>query len=187
MVSQIVGLVFGVLMAAESALNLTPVPHQTPLEGGFRADVAFKDGDDVVTYTAPGKWQGSGDPGRAVFRPPDVAQAEVAITKHPKPAVTTFDEETVKALKAELAASLPRYAAKLEWGDYEPVTLYMNRHETYRIMLTYSAFSQRFVTTVLYCNFESEQVRFRLTCKESDFKELFEPFRRSLFSFRGLK
>src|SRR5581483_4020381 len=72
MVSQVIALVFGgLLLAAEGggALNLTPTPHMRAIEGGQVPDVAFKYGNDVVTFEPPGGWQIAGDPKRAVFHP----------------------------------------------------------------------------------------------------------------------
>jgi hypothetical protein len=187
MVSQVIGLAFGALLAVSSPLNLTPLPHQTPLEGGFRDDTAFNDGENIVTYTPPGRWSISGDAGKAVLRPKEVAEAEAAISKLPLPAVTAFNEETVKGLKAEAAAALPGGATKVEWGEDQENPVTLNQHPTYRIQVAYTAYSQRFVRTILFCNFASEQIRFQLTCRESDFKDLYEQFRQSVFSFRGLK
>jgi hypothetical protein len=98
-----------------------------------------------------------------------------------------FDPESVKAFKTELEKLLPKGVERVEWSDDEPNQMLMNRHPTYRIALSYSLYGQRFMTTVVYCNFALEQMRFKITCRESDFPRLYEDFRRSLFTFQGLK
>ncbi len=173
-------------MAANAAfLDLTPLPHKRQLEGGSEDDIAFHYGTSLVTYSPPFGWAATGDERHAVFRP-DANQAEAQIEVRRLPDTTAFDPVSVKALKTELEQSLPREVQKVEWADDEASPVLMNRHPTYRITVSYSAFGQRYKTTLVVCNFQREQVRFKLTTREADFDSLYEPFRRSLFTFVGL-
>ncbi len=173
---------------AAGGIDLTPVPHNTPHEGGAVSDVAFRTAAGIVTFRPPYHWSSSGDASKAVFRPQNAgAGAEMTITAKPKPITESFDPDTVKVLKAEVERGLPKDAKGVEWGDDEAGLLKMNRHETYRIAFSYSAYSERLMTTILFCNFAEMQLRFELTCRESDFKTLYQDYKESLYTLSGLK
>jgi ABC-type amino acid transport substrate-binding protein len=185
MVSQIVPLVLAGLLAVEAAVDFTPLPHKKPVEGGSVDEIAFQYGSKVVTYSPPFQWQTSGDAGRAVFRPVE-SQAEAVIEARKKPEITAFDPDVVKALKSEIQSTLPRELQKVEWADDEVSPVIWNRHPSYRITVSYSSYAQRFTKTVIVCNFARMQLRFELATRESEFKKLYEEFRRSLFTFDGV-
>jgi hypothetical protein len=177
---------FGTLFATSAGLNLTPTPHQTPFEGGPVSDIAFHNGAAVVVYLPPYHWQVTGEQLRASLKPTE-AESEASIEVHPKPATDAFDPDTVKAMKAELARTLPREAQKIEWAADEVNPLILNKHGSYRIQVSYSAYAQRFTATVIFCNFAKQQMRFQVLGKDSDFKKIYEEFRVSLFTFSGLE
>ncbi len=172
--------------AQAATLDLSPVPHTTQIEGGVIQDTAFRNGLDLVLFQPPAQWQASGEASRVTFRAP-TAGAEITITAHPKPRTNTFDEETLKALKAELMSRLPRDATKLEWGEDQPGMVLLNRHDTYRVELAYTSANQRFKATTVFCNFAAQQLRFQLTCREGDFNDLLGLFKSSVASFQGLE
>lgn len=176
----------GLLAAETAALNLTPIPHKKQVEGGVSDEIAFRNGESLVTYSPPGQWAASGGGSRVVFRP-GPAEAEAVFESRRKPDVTAFDPDVAKALKAGLQASLPKESTNLEWAEDEANPLFMNRHPTYRVTLSYSSYAQRFTTTMIVCNFAQQQMRFTLTTRESDFKKVYEDFRRSLYTFSGLE
>jgi hypothetical protein len=188
MVSKVITLLVmvGAGVAQAANLDLTPIPHLSPIEGGQVEDFAFRNGTDIVIFQAPPRWQASGDATHATFRPA-LPGAEITISARPKPQSSSFDEDTLKALKAELLASLPRDAARAEWGDDQPSLVRLNRHDTYRIELAYSSSNQRFKTTVVYCNFAAQQLRFQLTCRETDYNDLYTGFKVSVSSLQGLQ
>ncbi len=169
--------------ARGQSLNLTPETHRTALEGGSSPDIAFHDGDAVVTYEPPWEYTGSHD---KLLLKPRITGADASIEARPKASVPDFSKDSITSLKKELAASLPKDAVKVEWAADEPNVLLMNRHETYRVTFSFTLSAQRFTETVIVCNFEKEQLRFVLTCKETDFKKLYDSFRRSLYTFQGL-
>jgi len=175
------------LLAADMAavLDLTPHPNKKQLEGVQLDNVAFHYGPNQVTYMPPFGWQASGGQKKVTFRP-DKAQAEASIEVFRKPEVTTFDPETVKALKESIEKSLPRGVEQVVWGPDEENTVIWNRHGTYRVTFSYSQFGQRYTTTIVFCNFNKEQLRFTLICHEADYEKLYTAFRSSLFSLEGL-
>lgn len=179
-------LMFAGLLAADAAtIDLTPHPDKKELEGIQLDAVSFRCGDKIAMYQPPDGWRAAGSERRVTFKP-EMAQAEASIEAFKKPEVATFDPETVKALKIGIEKSLPRGAEQLVWDADEENTVIWNRHPTYRVTLSYSQFGQRFTTTVLFCNFANEQLRFALTAHEGDFQKLYPAFRTSLFSFEGV-
>jgi hypothetical protein len=53
------------------------------------------------------------------------------------------------------------------------------------VNLSYKFFGQNFMTAIFFMPRPVEEIRFRLTCHTADFKELYKPFLRSLFSIQG--
>ncbi|MHA3774674.1 hypothetical protein ACXR0O_24390 [Verrucomicrobiota bacterium sgz303538] len=155
---------------------------------GVRSEVlAFRNGTGIVTWDAPYKWRISGGGRRITLIPPDASQADAVVEIAGPPSPGEFDETFIKKLKAEVTASLTRGSTGLDWSEDEPDALLINRHPVYKVALSYSASGSRFVTTVWVCNFEKQQLRFRLTARAENSSKLQEAFRQSLYTWQGLQ
>ncbi len=186
MVSRVALLLALAVVTARAGIDFTPRAHFTELDGMRITETSFRSGDTLVLYTAPGGWtfQGSGPLLRLM---PKASLSDASIESRPLGDHPSLDDAAVIALKKDLLATLPKEAEKIEWEPVEVNPLYLNKHETRRVEVSYSAFAQRFRITVIVCNFAEEQIRFRLGCRESDFEKLYDAFRRSLYTWHGMK
>ena len=71
--------------------------------------------------------------------------------------------------KAEILAKLPEGSSAVEWAEDRPNPLQICGWPTYELQLSYSAFGKRFTSTLLVCDLEEEQLRFRVVAPEADF------------------
>lgn len=176
-------LAFAAAVCADAAVDLRPQPHTFELEGVKIADIAFKNGEGLVTYSPPSGWRLAGSETELQLSP-STAQAEARISRAPK-MEGGFTPEAVKQLKQEVLAKLPEGAAAVEWAEDRVSPMQICGQPTYEVELSYSAFGKRFTTSVLVCNFADEQLRFRIVAPTADFPGLYEPFRQSLYTLAG--
>ena len=141
----------------------------------------------MLLYEAPAGWSMQGQGTRLQMRPADLPQASASIESRrlPVPGVP-IDEDLLEKLKKEIAASLPREAQNVTWEPVEENPVLMNRHETKRLTVSYAAFAQRFTIAVVICHFAQQEVLFRLDTRTDDFKQQYDLFRRSLYTWQGL-
>ncbi len=183
---QLIGLVLLSVAAAHAGIDFTPLQHAVDFEGVRVLQTAFSNGPDTVIYAPPGGWtlQGGGGQLRLV---PGASSAEALIEARSLAGKVTVDAETLGKLMEEMRRSLPREAEKIEWAEPEPNPVLLNRHPTYRLTVSYTAFGQPFKLTTIVCNFAEEQIRFRLRTRAADFDRLYDQFRRSLFTWQGMR
>lgn len=186
MVSRvIVALCLGVV-TAQAGINFTPQQQSTSLEGRPVSQTAFQNGSGKVIYNPPPGWTMQGSGSRLVLSP-HPSLSEALVEARPLPPNSDLDGATMEAIKKEMLSSLPKESEKIEWEPVEVNPVLFNQHESRRLTLSYSLFAQRLKLTVLYCNFAEEQIRFRLGCRDNDFGKLYDAFRRSMYTWQGMR
>jgi hypothetical protein len=171
---------------ARAELQLTPTVDEYVLDGAKLKQLAFHDGDKKITYQSPRSWDYSGSATQLTLRPPNKVQAEATITRIPLSQPGQFDEDALKKLVAEAVALVPNGSSKVTVESQEKNPLLINRKETFLIVLSYNSFGQAYSRSILFLNRGKEQIRFQLTCRQADFKELQKAFLSSQYSWQNL-
>jgi hypothetical protein len=86
----------------------------------------------------------------------------------------------------EAVASVPKGSENVTVVSQEKNPLLMNRRETFLITLAYDFYGASYSCSILFLNRGNEQIRFQLTCPQTDFKELQKAFLGSQYSWRDL-
>jgi hypothetical protein len=189
MVRPIITAALALLMfAARSSadLDLTPIDGHYFVEGGRAPNINFRDGGKAVSYTAPGNWKPCGGGKEMTLMPPDRVQASASIEALPGGESLPATEENLKAYSDLAVGLLPRGASKVEVVGAAVSPVHVCSRALVEVTITYKFFGQEFETVILFMPRPVEDVRFRLSCHTADFKELYKPFQRSLFSIQGL-
>jgi hypothetical protein len=173
-------------LAAQSRadLDLTPMDGFYNVEGGRAPDLNFHNDGKIVSYSPPGKWTPGGAGKKMTLTPPDKIQASASIEALPAnnlPATA----ENLKAYSDMAVTLLPRDASKAEVLGAELSSLRVCNFALVEVTMSYQFFGQEFETVIFFMPRPVEQVRFRLTSRVADFKELYKMFQRSLFSIQG--
>jgi hypothetical protein len=181
-------LLFGALFAssAQAELLLTPKIAEYELDGVKFKQLAFSDGEKVVTYQAPRGWDYSGSATTLSLRPPNKAQAEATVTRVPLAQPGSFDEESLKKLVAEAIAQVPKGSENVTVVSQEMNPLMIQRKETFLVTLSYTSYGQKYGRSILFLNRGNEQIRSQLTCREADFNELHRAFLASQYTWQQL-
>ena len=168
----------GVLFAASASgeLSLTPRIVAIEKEGGSSKHFAFSDGAETVTYQPPRGWDYSGSATELTLRPPNKAPAKATITRIPLLYPECFDDDSAKKLVNEAVALLPQGSEEVSVVSQEKNLLMIQGKETFLIVLGYTFYGDRYSRSILLLNRGNEQLRFQLTCREADFKELHRAF-----------
>jgi hypothetical protein len=174
------------IASAHAELQLTPRTSEYELEGGKFKQLAFSDGGKTVTYQSPRGWDYSGSATQLTLRPPNKAQAEATITRVPLSQPGSFDAESLKKLASEAVALVPKGSENISVVSQEKNPLMIQRQETFLITLSYTFYGQKYGRSILILNRGNEQIRFQLTCREADFKELHRAFLASQYSWQNL-
>ena len=148
--------------------------------------MAFSGGSEIVTYAPPRGWDYSGSPAQLILHPPSKSQAEAKITKVALLQPATFDEETIKKLVQEVMASVPNGSTEIQLVSQEKNPLMIERKETFLVVLSYNFYGGAYSRSILFLNRGNEQIRFQLTCRQADFKELQKAFLGSQYSWQNL-
>jgi hypothetical protein len=181
--SPLIALLF-VTSTCLAAIDLDPVPGERILDGIKFPQLSFKQDGKKIVYEQPRDWTYSGGGGSIKFTPPHLAQAQAEIDQSPLQKPQNLDEETVKALQAQVLASVPPNSQKVTLVSEEKNPLLINNNETYAVTISYIAFGQEFQRSVLFLNLPDTQVRFRVTTRKADFEKVNRAFRGSLFSWQ---
>jgi hypothetical protein len=174
------------LTSVRADLDLTPRLSQYQLDGVEFKQLAFADGSKVVTYAPPSRWEYSGGAAQLTLRPPDKSQAQAKITKVALLQPASFDEETVKKLVQEAIASVPPGSTDIQVVSLEKNPLMIERKETLLVSLSYNFYGDPSGRSILFLNRGTDQVRFQLTCRQADFKELQKAFLLSQYTWQNL-
>lgn len=171
-------------ISVQAGIDFTPTTSERELEGMKFKQLNFKDNGRRVTYEQPRGWNYSGGGASIKFTPPELPQAQAEIDQTPLQAPQNLDEETMKALKAQVLASVPKESQNVVLVAEEKNPFRINQKETYSVTVSYAAFGQEFQRSVLFLNLEDAQLRFRVTARKSDFEKVQKAFRGSLFSMQ---
>jgi hypothetical protein len=173
------------ITSAHAELDLTPKPSHYELDGVTFKQLAFSDGSKTVTYTPPRGWDYSGNASQLTLQPPGKDQAEAKITKVTLSQPASFDEEMVKKLVQEVMGSVPN-ATNIQLVSKEKNPLMIERKETLLVIFSYNLYGGAYNRSILFLNRGREQIRFQLTSKQADFKELQKAFLGSQYSWQNL-
>jgi len=175
------------IASARADLQLNPKISEYELDGAKFKQLAFSDGSGKdVTYSPPRGWDYAGSANQLTLRPPNKAQAEAAISRIPLPEPVSFDEKTVKKLVEEAVASVPKGSTNVELVSQEKNPVMIERKETLLVTLTYNFYGHTYGRSILFLNRAKDQIRFQLTCRQTDFKDLQNAFLKSQYSWQNL-
>jgi hypothetical protein len=172
--------------SARADFDLTPKLSEYELDGVKFKQLAFSDGSETVTYAPPRGWDYSGSAAQLILRPPSKSQAEAKITKVILSGPASFEEETIKKLVQEVMASVPNGSTEIQLVSQERNPLIIERKETFLVVLSYNLYGGAYSRSILFLNRGKEQIRFQLTSRQSDFKELQKAFLASQYSWQNL-
>ena len=172
--------------SARAELLLTPSIDEFELDGAKLKQLAFQDGGKKVTYQSPRGWDYSGSTTQLTLRPPKKTQAEATITRIPLSAPGAFDDETLKKLVADPAGLAPKGSQNVAIISQGKNPLLINRKETFLVVLNYDFYGESYSRSILFLNREKEQIRFQLTSRKADFRELQQAFLSSQYSWQNL-
>jgi hypothetical protein len=179
-------LAFGVL--ADARIDFTAVPVFVQFEGIRVQQPGFRDGEVLVTFAPPAGWTYEGVGPVLNLIPKDAALAMARVESRRLGTAPVDAEESLKFAHDYFAQLLPRGATGLQWEpDVEHNPVLLNKHETVRVGGSYSAVGQTFRVAVILCNLAEQQLVFVVSGRERDFPKLYEDWRRSLFTWQGLK
>ena len=167
-----------------AAVDLTPVTSEFVLAGIKSTILTFKDNGRAVSYAQPRGWAVAWGGPRIKFTPPNIPQAQGEIEQSPLQAPQPLTDETRKALVQQTIASLPPDSQDVAVVSDEANPLLVSGHETHGVTVSYVAFGQHFVTSVLYVNTADTQLRFRATARKADFEKVHAEFRGSIYSWQ---
>ena len=174
------------ITSAHAELDLTPKPSQYELDGVTFKQLAFSDGSKTVTYTPPRGWDYSGHAAQLTLQPTGRDQAEARISKVTLSQPASFDQGTVRKLVQEVMASVPNGTTNIQLVSQEKNPLMIERKETFLLILSYNLYGGAYNRSILFLNRGKEQIRFQLTSRQADFKELQKAFLGSQYSWQNL-
>jgi hypothetical protein len=180
------GLSLFAAVVAQGGLLLKPQTGEYELDGIKFRRVVFMDGEQRVTYAPPPDWEFSGDNDSFVLHPKRKSEAEAIVTHVNLPKPQVFDDETMLHLTAEVSNSLPAGATHPQLVAVEKNPVIIEHKETFLVVINYDFVGQPQTRSVMFLNRTNEQIRFQLTCRRGDFKELQKAFLGSHFSWQNL-
>ena len=187
MVRPLIRSLLGCLLinSVHAQLDLTPKPSQYELDGVTFKQLAFSDGSKTVTYTPPRGWDYSGNAAQLTLQPGGKDQAEAKISKVTLSQPASLDEETVKKLVQEVMGSVSN-GTNIQLVSQQKNPLMIERKETFLVVLSYNLYGGAYNRSILFLNRGKEQIRFQLTSRQADFKELQKAFLGSQYSWQNL-
>jgi hypothetical protein len=171
---------------AGADLDLTPVDAYYVVEGSRVPNLNFHDDGKVVSYSPPMKWKPGGSGKQMTLTPMDKIQASASIEAFPAKELLPVTEENLKAYSDMALGLLPRGVSDVKVVDAAVSSVHVCTYAIAEVTVTYKFFGQELETVIFFMPRPVEEIRFRLTCRAADFKELYRPFLRSLFSIQGL-
>ena len=146
---------------ARGAIDLTPTTGERVLEGIVFKQLIFHEDGRRITYEPPRGWSYSGDASRIRFIPPDIAQAQGEIQQTPLSEPQNLDDARIKALRAEVLASVPKESQQSVVVAEEKNVVAINGSESYEITVAYNLFAQECRLSALFVNLPKTQLQFR--------------------------
>ena len=170
----------------QAGIDFTPTTSERELAGIKFKQLRFNHNGRVVTYEQPKGWKYSGGGNSLKLNPPDPLRADAEIDQSRLEVPQNLDEETIKALREQVLASVPKDSQNVTVVSEEKNPFRINNHETYAVTISYVAFGQEFQRWVLFMNLPDTQVRFRFTARKAEFEKAQKAFRGSLFSWKWI-
>ncbi len=190
MVSRTVKLtlsIFLVITSVRADLRLVPEVAEYELDGIKMRRLVFFDGPERVTYTPPAGWKYSrADKDLFVLHPSDGPRGEATIARISLAQPGHFDDETIKGLTDEVLHSAPGGAKNVGLVAQQKNPVIIERKETFLLTIKYDYYGEPQERSVMFVNRKNEQLRFQLTCPQSNFPELQKIFLASHFSWQNL-
>jgi hypothetical protein len=173
--------------ALHAELNLTPQREEFSHDGVKMWQLRFETGTNKkATYNPPPGWVYSGGSNHLDLRPEGKTQFRVIIAQEKPEELIPFDDEGRKALTEQALRALPQGSEQTRVETQALSPLQINGKETYLIELSYTYYGEKFARYCLLLNLKEKRLRFELTCRESDYKELSQAFQKSLYSWRNI-
>src|SRR5688572_25487994 len=171
-------------LTASASIEFSAVEQERSLEGVKYKLLFFKDNGSTIWYQPPRGWSVSGGAAGLKMTPPGLSQAQGEIAQAPLPAPQAFDAEAMKALQQKTLASVPAGSEKVAVVSDEKNPFTVNGHQTYAVTVSYHAFNQDFLMSVLYLNLPDTQLSFRAVARVEDFEKVHRAMRASLVSWQ---
>ena len=170
------------LVSAYGGISLQPHESTYTLEGIKLRQLGFFDGGKEITYQQPPDWSYSGTSDRLILHPPGKSQAEAIISRA---SANEGAKENATPL-AEATASAPQGSTDLRIISQAENSVKINGKESFQVVMTYNLQGQTFSRSIVFLNRDHEQLRFQLTTREGDFKDLNRAFQGSLCTWQNL-
>jgi hypothetical protein len=168
-------------------LDFTPRESFYYAEATKQACVAFKKGDKTIQYSPPDRWNLSGGGSKLTLSPPQIPQAEAAMSTQPaQTGAIPATDESLKLYSDLAVRLLPREASKVVVGEAKIANIKFSNHAMADVTLTYVLFGTAFTSNYLFLPYDKELITFQISSRSADFPKLSAPFRSSLFSLQGL-
>ena len=177
-------LLAAVHLTASAAIEFSANEQERSLESVKFKLLFFKHNGKTIWYQPPRGWSVAGNAGGIKMTPPNLAQAQAEIAQSPLAAPQPFDAEVMKALQQKALAIVPAGSEKTVIVSEEKSPIKVNGNDTYAVTVSYQAFGQQFLTSVLYLNLPDTQVSFRATAPKQDFEKVHGAVRGSLISWQ---
>jgi len=179
--------IFLAIGSTSAQIDLTLKDTFYEVEGIRVPNVSFRNGDRDVAYSPPGDWTLSGDGQKLTLTPKNKIQAGAVIsvlaTREPSPAATG---ENLKHYEQVAQTLLPKGASKIEVVEAVVSPLRISGRPMVEVTVAYNFFGQSFRMNALFLPREKEELRFQIAARASDYAEIFQAFRGSLYSMQGL-
>jgi hypothetical protein len=164
-------------------IDFTPTVKREISYGEEYSYVSFKDDKRSISMNVPRKWTCRGDGSRLQFMPPDQNFAEGVVQAAPPMRTTAFDEGTVKALEAQVMATLPSGSQGVTVLSRLENSVILNQNLSYEFVVSYQTLGQTFQRSVIFVNCPEAQLIFRFTAPKAAFANLNNAFNRSVCSW----
>jgi hypothetical protein len=171
-------------LTASAAIEFSAAEQERSLEGIKFKLLFFKDNGKTIWYQPPRGWAVSGGGAGLKMTPPSLPLAQGEIAQSPLPAPQSFDAEVMKALQQTTLARVPAGGEKATVVSEEKNPVTVNGHQTYAVTVSYHAYGQDFLMSVLYLNLPDTQLSFRAVARNADFEKVHGALRGSLVSWQ---
>jgi hypothetical protein len=169
---------------AIAAIDFTPTTGERVLEGIVFKQLIFYENGRSITYEQPRGWKYSGEAARIRFTPPEFLQAQAEIIQSPLREPASFNEDTMKLLRAGVLASIPRGGQNGVVTAEEQNPIAIQGQPTYAVTVDYNLYGQDYRLGALFVNLQNTQLQFRVIAKKENFEKVNRTFRGSLLSLQ---
>lgn len=164
-------------------IDFTPTMNREISYGEEHSTVSFKDDKRTITMAVPRKWNCRGDASRLQFMPPDQSFAEGVVEAAPPLRAAGFDEATLKALEAQVIATLPSGSQAVTVISRMENSVILNQNLSYEFVVSYETLGRTFHRSVIFVNCPEALLVFRFTAPKAAFASLNSAFNRSVCSW----